>query len=144
MATGAMLIGGGAVRARISREAQAFPGKVAKAIHRRAEIIMGRSKNEFVPVDLGNLKNDGRVGSPEIEGTTISVTMGYGEGAAASYALAVHEHLSPSSPPSWQIAEAQGHPVTFTIGGPKYLELPLMQASGTLAADIASDIKFGV
>lgn len=56
------------------------------------------------------------------------VRMSYG-GAASAYAEAIHEHESPSSPPSWR-----GKSVNFQQGGVKYLEKPLKKrANGMLA-----------
>lgn len=93
---------------------------------------MGRSKAEFVPVDDSDLKNSGHVRPPfRGPGNLITVELVYG-GTAAAYAIAVHEHPSTFSPPSWK-----GVTVQFTTGGPKYLEIPLMQAVPTLARDLA-------
>lgn len=109
----------------------------AAALFIRGEAIMGRSKAEFVPVDDSDLKNSGHVRPPKFgPGNLITVELVYG-GTAAAYAIAVHEHPSTSSPPSWS-----GVTVQFTTGGPKYLEIPLMQAVPTLARDLARDINF--
>lgn len=111
--------------------------KVDSALYEKGEHIMGRSKSEFVPVDLGNLMNDGFVNPTERKGYVISVTMGYG-GSADAYAVAVHEHPSEHSPPSWQ-----GKEVTFNPSGrgPKYLERPLLEEERGLAEWIAKRIE---
>lgn len=118
------------------------PQAAAGALYREAERIMTRSKEEYVPVDDGTLRGSGHVQLPEISGNTVTVTMGYG-GAAAAYALAVHEHLSEHSPPSWQVAEAAGRPVQFhpTNHGPKYLEIPVTEAQANFDQRVAADLK---
>jgi len=116
--------------------ARRYPDRIPGALYRRAEAIMTRSKNEFVPVEFGVLRDSGHVNPPTRERTAVRVTMAYG-GAAAAYAIAVHEHPSRFSPPSWQ-----GVTVHFASGrGPKYLERPLFEAVRTLAEDLAADLR---
>lgn len=150
MAQGRYTGGGGRSRldgtakmaARLERLATRFPDDVARALYFRAEKCMTRSKRDFVPVDLGPLRSSGHVEPPVRSmgrfGNTIKVALVYG-GPAAPYALAVHEHPSAHSPPSWR-----GVVVTFSPPGhgAKYLERPLMETSATLATDIASDVRF--
>lgn len=120
-----------------------FPDRVGASIYYRGQIIMTESKRRCpVAKDGGVLRASGRVSEPvRGRGRFISVTLSYG-GAADAYAIAVHEHLSDYSPPSWIIAEENGHPVQWTTPGtgPKFLEGPINEAQPTLAADIASDI----
>ena len=71
----------------------------AAALFQEGEKIMADSKENFVPVDLGALKASGRVSNPNLK-NPITVTLSYG-GAASAYALAIHEHPSGASPPSW-------------------------------------------
>lgn len=108
-----------------------------QAIKVEAELIMTDSKQNYVPVDKGTLRQSGVVGDPVRNGDEISISMGYG-GAAASYALSLHEHPSESSPPTWE-----GKALTFTKPGtgPKYLEQPLMKAVDGMAERLASRIK---
>lgn len=61
-------------------------------------------------------------------------------GPSAAYARAVHEHLSDSSPPSWVKAEAEGRPVTFTVGGPKFIERPFLEEADTVAEAIGKEL----
>lgn len=125
------------------------------ALRGEAETIMTRSKREFVPVDEGTLRSSGHVQDPVRRGKEVSVTMAYG-GAASPYALAVHEHPSKFSPPSWegkgvtggvQGRDAQGR---FTSGrvtfnpegrGPKYLERPFRQQQKGMAQRLAAKIR---
>ena len=137
--------GANQVLARLKGIRDAFPQQVGRAVYKRAQGVMTRSKREFVPVaekQGGVLRASGHVQSPEIHGRDISVTLSFG-GAADAYAIAVHEHLSEHSPPSWQKAEESGDGVQFHPGGagPKFLEIPLMEAVGTMAVDIAEDLK---
>ena len=114
-----------------------FGTRVAGALFRRGQAIMADSKERYVPVDLGTLKSSGHVSLPYYVGRKVTVELSYG-GAAAAYALAVHEHPSKHSPPSWQGAQ-----VTFSPSGtgPKYLERPMMAALPTLAHEIARDLN---
>lgn len=111
-----------------------YPQRMASALFKQANIVMTMSKRDYVPVDLGTLKSSGRVERPVIDRGSVSVALVYG-GAASPYALAVHEHPSGFSPLSW----AGG--VTFSVGGPKYLEKPLLLKARTLAKDLAQDLK---
>lgn len=144
MLNGAQITGVKEMQERMKRIALKFPLSAARALYLRGEAVMTRSKREFVPVAEdrgGTLRASGHVHPPEIEGKHLRVCLSYG-GPADAYAIAVHEHLSQYSPPSWQIAEDRGTGVTFHPEGrgPKYLETPLMEAVATLAEDLATDI----
>lgn len=93
-------------------------------LYRFGELVMNDSKQNYVPIEEGELQSTGRV--EEIEsgpGLGAEIQLIYGDGGPSSaYAIAIHEHLSAASPPSWQNTT-----VRFTRGGPKYLELPLMK-----------------
>lgn len=95
------------------------------------EEIMTDSK-QVVPVDTGNLMNTGHVAPVEEEPDGVSVTLGYG-GPAASYAMLVHEDLTPNR--NWSRPGS----------GPKYLENPTRQKEpeipGRLAAAINSALS---
>ena len=75
------------------------------------------------PVDSGNLRASHKVKvKVGVGGIKATVSVG---GSTEPYALAVHEHLSEHSPPSWKAAEKQGNPVKFNANtgpGPKFLE----------------------
>ncbi len=122
---------------KLRRLAQRYPDRIMRAVYRRAEAVMARSKGEFVPVDKGVLRSSGHVNAVQRQGRLVSVTMAYG-GAAKAYAIAVHEHPSKYSPPSWK-----GHLVVFQPSGrgAKYLERPLFEALRTMAEDIAADLR---
>lgn len=119
-----------------------FPDRVASAIYIEAQEIMTESKRR-VPVarDGGVLRASGQVSQPVRNWRHISVLLSYG-GAAEAYALAVHEHLSEHSPPSWVKAEESGKGINWTTPGtgPKFLEGPINEAQPTLAQKIADRI----
>lgn len=96
--------------------------EVEKVLYTRAELIMARSKNEFVPVDLGVLKDSGYVQRPVRRGLDIEVTLGFG-GAAQAYAMRQHEDLELHHPP---LKSRKGH-IGSQVGGPKYLERPMTE-----------------
>jgi len=111
-----------------------MPNEVGKILKQEGDTIMVSSKEGFVPKDDGILANDGIVANPEFKGKGVRVRMGYGR-VAKAYAVAVHEHPSAASPPSW----AQG--VNFNVGGPKYLEKPLRLAANGMGARIAKKLR---
>lgn len=124
--------------AKLQKIGRSLPQVTGAILFREAEKIMKRSKEEFVPVEHGPLRASGKVLLPEMAGAQVSVTMGYGD-ASVRYAIAVHEHLSQHSPPSWVAAEAAGRHVQFHPAGhgPKYLERPLDEARSGL------DVRLG-
>jgi hypothetical protein len=129
-----------AMQAKLRRIAQRFPERVARFLYREAEFVMTDSKQHYVPVAEvrgGTLRGGGYVKPPVRTGRTIRVELGYG-GAAAAYALAIHEHPSPHSPPSWRGVTVHFHP---TGHGPKYLERPLMKHVAVLAPRAARDLS---
>ena len=133
------------MEAKIERIARNIPNEAARVLYLRCEHVMTRSKQEFVPVAEvrgGTLRASGHVWPPEIHGRKITCTMSYG-GPADAYAVAIHEHLSQYSPPSWQKAMTEGDGVQFHPEGrgPKYLEIPLMEEAGTAAEDLAHDFN---
>lgn len=96
----------------------------ATAIFQQAEAIMAESKARFVPVDTGVLRASGFVSPPRITSEGIEIQMGYG-GAAEAYAVEQHENLT----------------YRHTVGGPKYLERPLMEAARNVGAKVAQAFK---
>lgn len=129
------------VQAKLKRLARKMPQKVMPVLKLKAEKIMTESKQKYVPVapDGGALRSSGHVLDPRLYRQKIEVLLVYG-GPSAPYALAIHEHPSDASPPSWQ-----GKQLTFNVPGTgtKYLYKPLMRARRTLAAEIASELDIG-
>jgi hypothetical protein len=64
---------------------------LSQALYREAALIFEESQDE-VPLDTGNLRASGKLGLPQIQGNELVVEITYG-GAAADYALLVHEDL---------------------------------------------------
>lgn len=106
-----------------------LPEKTLKAaggaLYRRGEAIITDSKENYVPVDQGILRDSGHVELPEYVDGGVQVALGFG-GAAEAYAVVQHEDFSLQHPNG---------------GGPKYLERPLLEHSQHLLADIADDIR---
>lgn len=91
-----------------------------------AEDIMADSKENYVPVDTGNLRASGHVQQPKLAGNRISVLFGYG-GPAAPYALAVHEN--PRSGKTGGVSPSGHRYKTWAkVGQWKYLETPFKEA----------------
>lgn len=114
-----------------------------------AEMIAERSRNEFVPIDTGNLASTIRVVTDDsglrqgrndlgqyTSGSAVEVRIIAGDDSTPQ-ALAIHEHPSQFSPPSWE-----GVDVTFQPSGrgEKYLQRPLDEAIGGMAERVGSKV----
>lgn len=100
----AKLVGSKALTKELQRRARGAPKALARALFAEAEQIMGKSKR-IVPVDKGSLRASGHVQLPQVSGTKVTVTLGYG-GAAAPYAVFVHEKPARHDPPTqWKFLE---------------------------------------
>ena len=95
----------------------------ADSLYVEAESIMTASKNFYVPVVTGDLKNSGTVLKPEITETKVTVVLGYG-GVAAPYAATVHEY-----------------PKSYGQKRNKYLTIPANLAIKNMSTRIAKDIQ---
>ena len=114
--------------------------EAANLLYARGETIALDSKQNYVPVDRSTLQNSIHAEKPVISSGQVTLRVVAG-GPAADYAEAVHEHLSEHSPPSWKAAEASGSGVTFTQGGPKYLERPFLAGTQNLGQFLADGIR---
>lgn len=121
---------------------------LARSAYEEANQIMRKSKDNYVPVDWANLKNSGVVEFPKIEGNVVTLRLGFGD-AAAPYALAVHEHPSVASPPSWQgkaigeILSVRGRvPWSLDGRGPKYLERPFKEALKGMDERLGAKVEY--
>lgn len=95
--------------------------RAAKAeAYQFGEEVMADSKQNYVPVDTGLLRSSGNV-QTEDHGNRFRVILGYG-GAAAGYAIHVHENLNAYHRPPTQA---------------KYLERPFRAAAPRFAPRIA-------
>lgn len=96
--------------------------EAAAGLYAEGEAIMADSREHFVPVEHGVLKDSGHVELPVWNGDTVTVGMGYG-GAAKDYAVIQHENLT--------FAHPHG-------GGAKYLELPFLARIAQMADRLAA------
>lgn len=88
------------------------------------ESIMTDSKENYVPVDQGQLRSSGHVQGPDREGGSIFVILGYG-GAAEPYALIQHESLH----------------FQHRVGQAKFLEKPVLAAESGMGRRVGDRIK---
>lgn len=88
--------------------------QLAKKVVQYAETIMTAAK-KLTPVDFGTLRNSGNVLIAEISEAQIRVQLVFG-GAAAPYALVVHERLD----------------VKHTVGQAKFLSTPMRELAPKL------------
>lgn len=97
--------------------------EVAGSLVRIAEQIMTDSKQNYVPVITGNLRNSGTVLPPEVTKNAIRVQLGYG-GGAIDYAAKVHEA------PPW-----------VGQGKNKYLSIPFNERAGSAHEFVAELLR---
>jgi len=126
-----------AVTRQLNQMIETTKAKVVAALTAEAKEILTDSKEHYVPVDEGDLMRSGRVEKVKRDGKVTHVTIKYG-GAGVPHAVAVHEHPSASSPPSWQGKRVRFHPAGR---GPKYLERPIRKASSGMLNRLAKRLK---
>jgi hypothetical protein len=113
------------------------PIAIKRGLRHWAEMVAEIAKTTRVPVAAkrgGTLRASIFVKPEE---NTNSVVLGAG-GPAEPYALAVHEHLSKYSPPSWQ-----GKPILnwhLAGTGPKYLENPVNENKDKLVDYVTEEV----
>ena len=107
--------------------ARRAPRRAAAALFQEGELVMAQAKRR-TPVDTGVLQSSGRVAAPRVggAGSDVSVELSFG-GAAAPYAVTVHEDLSAKHP----------------TGQAKFLEQPLLESTVGMAARLARRITLG-
>jgi hypothetical protein len=121
------------MRGNIARAARRVPEAAQESLLAHSEEVLLDAQENYVPVDLGELRDSGAVSVTK----RLKVTISFGSGPSGAYAAAVHEHPSEFSPPSWAQADVKFKPDGH---GPKYLERPLMKAVDTLPYDLADDL----
>ena len=94
-----------------------------QSLYLSGEVVMTKSKETYVPVDTGNLRDSGNVALPEISGSEVSVVLGYGN-AAVGYAIYVHE-----TPKNYRNGRQW-----------KYLETPLKESLPDIGRELALDL----
>lgn len=110
------------MRAKLANVARKYPKKAKGALVQWGERVMTRSKDEFVPVDLGTLRGSGHV--QVHSGNKIGIDLVYG-GPAEAYAVVQHEN------PDFE----------HEVGEDKYLEKPLLEAASTFEEDMVALAK---
>lgn len=116
---------------------------VTTALASEASDILDSAKNNYIPIDQGDLRDEGVVIESLSDDTIISHSIAFGTGKSAPYALTVHEVPSEHDPRSWRIHEQRGEEVHFVTGGRKYLEIPLNEAASTMLERLADKVKLG-
>lgn len=110
----------------LGRDIGAFRGKLKGAVmstfREEGEQTMTESKLE-TPVETGALRASGHVDGPHDEGSAVWIELAYG-GAAAGYALIVHERTDVHHP----------------VGKAKYLEDPAMRMADRLPRSLNAAI----
>jgi hypothetical protein len=100
---------------------------VGQALYKEAAQVFENSQLE-VPVDTGNLRNSGQLGLPFTENGQMVVEISYG-GAAADYAIYVHEDL-----------EARHQPGKKA----KFLEGPLKRQTKGMSTRLTRSVEKGL
>ena len=92
-------------------------------LQREGNNILNDANNRYVPIETQELRDTGKVSPVTVTPTGYSVTISYGgDGSRVDeYAIAVHEHPSSSSPPSWLGKSAGQIKWTKPGTGVKYL-----------------------
>lgn len=101
--------------------------------------IINDAKDNYVPVDEGALRDTGKVTPFFFSNqymSSMAVGLSFGD-ETTPQAVAIHEHPSESSPPSWEGVDVQFKP---TGRGPKYLQTPLFKSLGTFLRNLADEI----
>lgn len=98
-------------RRALAQLGQEMLGRFGQALYVEGEAIMTDSKQNYCPVDTGALRASGQVMPTEVDGSTVTVQLGYGN-SSVPYALRQHEDLT----------------YKHTVGSAKYLELPMLAA----------------
>lgn len=112
-----------------------------------AEHVAQRSRDEFVPVRSGGLRDTIKVvkgtlsqgrdsGGRFTEGSAIEIVVTAGDDSTP-HALAVHEHPSPHDPPTWQGVDVHFNP---SGRGPKFLQQPLLESVQGMAERVGSKV----
>jgi hypothetical protein len=116
---GGKVLGVAQMTTRLKSLAAKFPDRVGAAIYQEAQIEKTEAQRR-TPVEFGTLRASAMVSPPRRSGRNISVTISFG-GAAAAYAVYVHENLD----------------AFHKIGQAKYLESVLNESRSHMAVRIA-------
>lgn len=126
--------GGDEMRRRIERLARQIPNEMAAALFQEV-LVEEKEMKRRCPSGPhgGTLRATITTNKPVVSGALISVTVEAG-GPAAPYGIAVHEHLSEHSPPSWKHLGADEIDWNIPGTGPKFMSGPLFESAPFMAA----------
>ena len=110
-----------AIAAKLARIAAEAPQALGAELYREAQDVIANAL-PITPILTGALRRSGHADEPEVTGSGVSVTLGFG-GDAAPYAVYVHENLTARHAPPTQA---------------KFLEDPLNAAVPGMADRIAA------
>ena len=105
-----------------------------------AEEIMRISKEQYVPVDTGNLRASGHVQPFTINGDKVSVVFGFG-GPSAEYALAVHENPR-AGKTKGKSPKGRKYKTWSKVGQWKYLETPLKERVPVINQNLVKNLRY--
>lgn len=138
--------------AELNRLGKKAPKVLSSALFQVAEEIIGKSKENFVPVDFGHLRNSGFVELPKISGGKVTVEAGFGGPAgkgnvgstsnkiSVGYAIVVHEN--PRSGRTGGVSpKGKKYQTWSTVGQWKYLEQPFNDAQRNMDERLAGLIR---
>jgi hypothetical protein len=125
---------------RISQTKKQYPFEVEKALYQEAQIEATESKRRCpVAPGGGALRASIHVVGPEWEDKSVFVRIVAG-GPSAPYAIAVHEHLSEHSPPTWQPPHSR---IKWNVPGtgPKFIESTILESRKHMGKRVAARIQ---
>lgn len=120
------VVGGREAAADLRAMAKKSPRAMERALYKYGNTEMGEAKR-ITPVEDGDLRDSGTVEEPLWRGETLSIELYFG-GAAADYALTVHEDLE----------------AYHEQGQAKFLETPLNQSEPYFDQRVGSDFELFV
>lgn len=119
------------ILANVKKEMDKIYRQARNGLVKQGQAILVKS-NSYAQEDTGKLISEGKVILID-DGTIagLEVSINYGDGESAPYALTLHEYPSEYDPPSWN-----GVPVHFTKGGPKFLERAFNEHEKGMLSDL--------
>lgn len=113
--------------------------QAGKALYAFAKGVIVPAAKDNAPMMDGILRGTIDALPPVVEGKNVVVRVVAG-GPDAPYAIAIHEHLSEHSPPTWVAAEESGKGVRFQVGGPKFMERALNDNQSKIPGHISGNV----
>ena len=132
----------------LARLGDAAPDKLGDALYRQAEFIMTEAKRQ-TPVDTGSLRASGHVEPPVVNGTQVSVMLGFGGVAGGQ----MNNEQGPVGPGQFLTSQGTREPGQYAIyvhenlnaqhpsGNAKFLENPMLATELSLSSKLATDLK---